>query len=127
MKKIPNYIICLIVIVFAFQFVSAQDTAFLSDIQKFKKQDTISFPPRNAILFIGSSSFTKWLDVQSYFPNYKIINRGFGGSTLPDVIRYANDIIIPYHPKQVIIYCGDNDLASSDTITPEIVTNRFKT
>jgi lysophospholipase L1-like esterase len=64
--------------------------------------------------------------VQSFFPGYTIINRGFGGSILPDVISYANDIIIPYNPKQVIVYCGDNDLASSDTITPAIVTGRFK-
>lgn len=106
--------------------IDAQEARFYNDIQQFKKQDSISFPPKNGILLVGSSSFTKWKDVQSYFPKYTIINRGFGGSVLPDVIRYANDIIIPYHPKQVMIYCGDNDLASSDTITPEIVTRRFK-
>lgn len=126
MKKIYRHLLCLIVAVFAFQWIYSQP-AFYADIRKFKQQDSISFPPKNAIVLVGSSSFTKWLDVHSYFPEYKIINRGFGGSTLPDVIRYANDIIIPYHPKQVIIYCGDNDLASSDTITPQIVTNRFKT
>ena len=127
MKKIQSSIICLSIIIVSFLSANAQDTAFLSDIQKFKKQDSVSFPLKNAILFTGSSSFTKWKDVQNYFPNYKIINRGFGGSTLPDVIRYAKDIIIPYQPKQVVIYSGDNDLASSDTITPQIVTKRFKT
>ncbi len=99
---------------------------FKEDIQNFKKQDSINPPPQNAILFVGSSSFTKWKDVQDYFPGYKIINRGFGGSSLPDVIRYVNDIIIPYHPKQVVIYCGDNDLAASDTVTAETVVSRFK-
>src|SRR4051794_39345746 len=108
MNKVQNCIIYFIVIVFVFQYANAQDTAFQKDIQDFKKQDSTSFPPRNAIVFVGSSSFTKWKDVQDYFPNYKIVNRGFGGSTLPDVIRYVNDIIIPYHPKQVVIYCGDN-------------------
>ena len=100
--------------------------AFQNEIQAFKKQDSISPPPANAILFVGSSSFRKWTDVQSYFQGYTIINRGFGGSVLPDVIRYANDIIIPYRPKQVLIYCGDNDLAAYDSITPQIVTGRFK-
>ena len=126
MKKIYRYLLCLSVAVIGFQWIYSQP-AFYADILKFKKQDSISFPPKNAIVLVGSSSFTKWQDVQSYFPEYRIINRGFGGSTLPDVIRYANDIIIRYHPKQVIIYCGDNDLASSDTITPQMVTNRFKT
>lgn len=107
-------------------FKTFAQPAFQNEIQAFKKQDNISPPPANAILFVGSSSFRKWTDVQSYFPGFTIINRGFGGSVLPDVIRYANDIIIPYHPKQVLIYCGDNDLASSDSITPQMVADRFK-
>ena len=98
---------------------------FWNDIQNFKKQDSISFPPKNAILFIGSSSFTKWTDVQDYFPGYTIINRGFGGSTLLDQLRYEKDIIFPYHPKQIVIYCGENDLASSDSVTAENVFERF--
>jgi len=99
---------------------------FMDEIKQFKKEDSIQFPPKEAIVFVGSSSFRKWTDVQSYFPGYPIINRGFGGSTLPDVIRYARDIIFPYHPKQVVIYCGDNDLVSSDTVNGETVFARFK-
>jgi len=99
---------------------------FWNDIQNFKKQDTVSFPPRNAILLIGSSSFTKWTDVQDYFPGYTIVNRGFGGSTLLDEIFYVNDIVFPYQPKQIIIYCGENDLASSDTVSAAMVLDRFK-
>ena len=99
---------------------------FWSDIQNFKKQDSSSFPPKNAILFIGSSSFTMWKGVQDSFPGYQIINRGFGGSTLLDQIRYVNDIVFPYEPKQIVIYCGENDLASSDTVTAPMVFERFK-
>jgi len=103
-----------------------QHPPFWKDIQQFKKQDQQNPPPKKATLFIGSSSFTKWTDVQDYFPKHKIINRGFGGSTLPDVIRYADDIIFPYHPKQIVIYCGDNDAASSETISADSILNRFK-
>jgi lysophospholipase L1-like esterase len=97
-----------------------------SEINEFKKQDSIAAPSQNAILFVGSSSFKLWTDVQSDFPGYTIINRGFGGSTLPDVIYYTKDIIIPYHPKQIVIYCGDNDLAASDTVTAAMVAKRFQ-
>src|SRR5258708_7809538 len=103
-----------------------QQPPFYDEIQQFKKLDSVHFPPRNAILFVGSSSFQKWHDVQSYFPDDTIINRGFGGSELTDAIRYANDIIIPYLPRQIVIYSGENDLAYSDSITPEIVLSRFK-
>ncbi|MFT4203661.1 MAG: GDSL-type esterase/lipase family protein [Chitinophagaceae bacterium] len=105
----------------------AQEPPFYKDIQHFKQLDSQHFPEKNAILFVGSSTFTKWKDVQAYFPEYPIINRGFGGSTLPDVIRYANDIIYPYQPKQVVIYCGDNDFAVSDTVTADVVAFRAKT
>ncbi len=108
-------------------FIKAQNTPFYSEIQSFKKEDSLHFPPKHAILFLGSSSFRKWTDVQKYFPGYPIINRGFGGSTFPDAIRYADEIVFPYQPRQVVIYEGDNDVASSDKITADSVLNRFKT
>lgn len=111
---------------FACVYANAQ-VPFYNDIQSFKKKDSSAFPQKHAILFTGSSSFTKWTDVQSYFPDYPIINRGFGGSSLPDVIHFANDIIIPYQPKQIVIYCGENDLAGSDTtVDGKVVFDRFK-
>ncbi|GAB2810692.1 SGNH/GDSL hydrolase family protein [Ferruginibacter profundus] len=119
-KKIISGFLCVLFVVVA----NAQP--FASDIAAFKKQDAIDAPPKNAILFVGSSSFTKWKDVQSYFPGHTIINRGFGGSVLNDVIRYEKDIIFPYQPKQIVIYCGENDVASSDTVSGKIVLARFK-
>jgi len=110
-----------------FTKTQAQKPAFWDDIQAFRKQDSVRFPGTNKILFVGSSSFTKWTDVQDYFPSYPIINRGFGGSSLPDVIRFEKDIIFPYDPKQIVIYCGENDLAASDTVTSKMVFERFKT
>ena len=98
---------------------------FFNDIQRFNRADSLKFPPAGANLFIGSSSFTLWHGIEDYFPGKKIINRGFGGSSLPDLIRYRYDIIYPYAPKQIIMYCGENDIASSDTIQPQTVANRF--
>src|SRR6186997_156932 len=79
----------------------AQTPPFYDDIQKFKALDSAGMPPKNAIVFTGSSSFTRWTNVQERFPGYTIINRGFGGSKLPDVIRYVDDVVIKYKPKQV--------------------------
>ncbi len=100
---------------------------FYGEIQHFKSLDSTHFPPNNAILFVGSSSIRKWTDVQSYFPREKVINRGFGGSELSDLVRYVNMIIIPYHPSEIVIYAGENDLAYSDTNTPRVVLRRFTT
>jgi lysophospholipase L1-like esterase len=98
---------------------------FWNEIAEFKRRDSIQRPPANAILFVGSSSFRKWTNVQDYFPGYNIINRGFGGSMFDDVIRYAPAIIYPYHPRQVVVYCGDNDLASDKKMTGKKVYKKF--
>ncbi len=99
---------------------------YAKEIADFKKQDSLSFPESGQILFVGSSSFTLWKDVQQYFPQHSIINRGFGGSTLLDVTRYEADIIFPYKPKQIVIYCGENDIANDSTVTGAVVFERFK-
>ena len=118
--------IFLLLISMAAAFTSiAQQPAYWNDIQKFKQADSIAFPKQKQILFVGSSSFTMWKDVQSYFTAYPILNRGFGGSTLEDVIRYANDIILPYHAKQIVIYCGENDLAADENLMPAQAAERF--
>jgi lysophospholipase L1-like esterase len=106
--------------------VCAQNRPFWKDIQSFKTEDSLRRPPRKAIVFVGSSSFRMWKDVQKDFPKHKIVNRGFGGSSLPHVISYANEIIIPYKPRQVVVYCGENDFMN-DTVTSDIVTRRFVT
>lgn len=115
-----------LLLVFVSLLLHAQERRFWKDIQSFKSQDSLQTPPKNAIVFVGSSSFRMWKDVGRDFPDHVIINRGFGGSSLPHVIDYADEIIISYKPKQVVVYCGENDF-TNDTVTSEIVTNRFVT
>lgn len=90
----------------------------------FKKLDQQKNTPKGGILFIGSSSFTFWKYLENTFASYQPINRGFGGSTLAEVIHYADDILYPYQPRQVVIYCGENDISEGNS--PEITVDRFK-
>lgn len=99
---------------------------FWEEIQNFKEADSKSFPARNGVLFAGSSSFRLWTDLEAVFQEYHAINRGFGGATLVDLNRYADDVIFPYSPRQVVIYCGENDLPA-DTVTAQMLLGRFKT
>ena len=106
--------------------VSAQNPPFWNDIQAFKKQDSIAMPVHYKTLFIGSSSFTKWITLEQDLLEYAPLNRAFGGSTLLDVIRYRTAIIEKYNPERIVIYCGENDIASSDTVTGKTVLVRFR-
>lgn len=117
----PRFFLCILSLL-AFQILPAQP--FINEIKAFRKADSLQLPTQNGILFIGSSSFTKWTDLQAYFPGHTLVNRGFGGSSLPHLIYYFNDIVTPYHPRQVVIYCGENDLTDT-TVTPQLVYFRF--
>lgn len=123
MKKMLS---AFLLLTFALFFSQEKKPMFWQDIQNFKKQDLETAPPKDAILLIGSSSFTKWKDVSNYFPDKTIINRGFGGSRLTDLNDYATDLL-NYQPKQIIIYCGENDFADNDQLKADVVVERFKT
>lgn len=64
----------------------------------------------NLILFTGSSSIRLWKDINAYFPKENVLNRGFGGSQMEDLVYYFDKLILPYKPKQIFIYEGDNDI-----------------
>ena len=84
-------------------------------IQQFEKMDQKDKPGSGAVLFVGSSSIAMWRDVADYFPEHRVLNRGFGGSEFSDLIYYADRVIYPYQPSKIFIYEGDNDLAAGDT------------
>lgn len=93
-------------------------------IQEFEKKDAEQMPVAGGIVLTGSSSFTKWVAAEKDLAPLPIINRGFGGSTLPEVIYYADRAILKYHPKTVVIYC-ENDMFGSREKTPEQVRDAY--
>ncbi len=126
MKKL--YAVSLVLCVFSINLLFGQENKppFWQEIQDFKKQDSVQAPPKDAILFVGSSSFRMWNNVQEMFPKHTILNRGFGGSNLVDLQYYLNDIVFPYQPKQIIVYSGENDIAAGDVSASDVL-QRFDT
>lgn len=90
----------------------AQTPRFEAEIQKFEETDRKTAPPARPVLFTGSSSIRLWDNLQSYFPDKTVLQRGFGGSDLTDVRHFADRIIVRYQPKQVVLYAGENDIAA---------------
>ena len=95
-----------------------------SAIKKFEEADKLSPPPQNAIVFIGASSIVRW-NLKESFPELgaQAINRGFGGSLAADSTRYADRIVIPYKPRMVVFYAGDNDVEANHT--PQQIADDF--
>lgn len=104
---------------------SAQDKPdFWDDVQTIQKYDDIYAPPSNPVLFVGSSSIRKWSSLQRDFGSYMVMNRGVGGFVTNDLIFYADDLIFKYHPRQLIIYVGENDVPQKTT-TADTILSRF--
>lgn len=93
-------------------------------IAKYEQNDSVLMPEPEGILLLGSSSFTIWKDVRDYFPGKNIINRGFGGSQMSDVLHFKEKLILPYQPKQIVVYVGENDIAVGEA--PEAVSEEGK-
>ena len=89
--------------------------------------------PVGGVLFVGSSSIRLWDGLEQAFGGSAdaaaeahaiIIKRGFGGSRLADVADYMDRLVLPYKPRQVVVYAGDNDLAEGRS--PQQVLRSFQ-
>ena len=81
------------------------------DITKFDAGDNSEPPAKGGVLFVGSSSIRLW-NLEKYFPDKAVINRGFGGSELCDSVHFFDTLVNKHRPKQVVLYAGDNDVAN---------------
>ncbi len=92
-------------------FEKTQEYPFENAIEEFERQDKINPPPKDAVLFVGSSSIVKWKTLAKDMAPIKVINRGFGGSQAEQVIHFFERVVKPYKPKAIVFYEGDNDIA----------------
>ncbi len=79
-------------------------------IEQFLEQDETNPPPQEAILFIGSSIFRQWADLEEHMAPLPVFNRAFGGSRTWEVLHYMDRVVLPYKPRIIAYYCGSNDV-----------------
>jgi lysophospholipase L1-like esterase len=96
---------------------------FADEIRAFEDADKKSSPPTGGILFVGSSSIRLWDTLAEDFSAFPVINRGFGGAFISEVLFYADRIVFPYKPRLIVLFIGGNDIAAGRT--PEEVLENF--
>lgn len=101
---------------------SAQADKWATEMAAFEEQDRKD-PAVGGVVFVGSSSIRLW-DLKKYFPGVSALNRGFGGSVIPDSTAHVNLLVIKHKPRTVIFYAGDNDIAAGRT--PQQVFDDYK-
>jgi len=121
------------VLIFILRFRAKLDsedpTLWEREIKKYEKQDFENPPIEDAILFTGSSSIRYWNTLNDDMAPLSVMNRGFGGSRISDAIHYVDRIVLPYNPKSIVFYSGENDLSGlfyTTKKTPEEVKNNFR-
>jgi lysophospholipase L1-like esterase len=88
---------------------------FEPEIRAFEAADRTSMPAPGGIVFVGSSSIRRWTSLAADFPGLPVLNRGFGGSTFPEANHYVARLVLPYRPRTIVVYEGDNDIAMGRT------------
>ena len=95
-------------------------------IRAFERKDKDSPPPAGAVVCIGSSSMRMWHDrIREDLSPLTLIPRGFGGSTMHDLLHYTDRIVLPYKPRAIVVYEGDNDVAKG--VSPAEIQQTFHT
>ena len=117
-------VVCFTNPVQAAQTVPALPEKWEKDIVAFEASETASPVPKNAIVFVGSSSIRKWTSLATDFPHHQVINRGFGGSLLSDSLHFIDRLVLKHDPRFIVVYAGGNDINANKT--PEAVFANFK-
>jgi lysophospholipase L1-like esterase len=87
------------------------DARWRESLESFAASDRAHSPQPGGVVFVGSSSIRLWNDLEREFGTERVVKRGFGGSRLSDCARYVAQLVLPYKPRLVVVYAGDNDLA----------------
>jgi hypothetical protein len=124
-RNLPALFVLLSVAPWLWAADSSPSLKFEKEIKAYEASDQKNPPPSGAILFTGSSSIRRWTSLAQDFPEHQVINRGFGGCQLADVVYYADRIVIPYQPKLIVVGAGGNDINAGKT--PQQVLADFQT
>lgn len=92
---------------------------FEEEIKKFEQEDATKGIKKGQVILFGSSSWRLWKDMTQDLAPLPVLNRGFGGSTVPELIHYAERVVIPHEPKLLVVYGGENDLSGKKTKSAE--------
>ena len=70
---------------------------------------------RDGIVFVGSSIFHRWTNLTTQMAPLPVVNRAIDGTQTDDMLRGFDSLVLPYHPKVVVYYCGSNDVDGGES------------
>ena len=99
---------------------------FAEEIRAFEVADSVTMPPEGGVVLTGSSSIRRWHPtLEKDLEPLTVVPRGFGGSTMADLLHYLDRIVLPYKPRAIVIYEGDNDTGRY-RVPPSKIVDQFE-
>lgn len=92
------------------KYIKTKPIRFEDVIRVFEKKDRLNPQTDSIVLFLGSSTFTKWENLEADFKEINAVNRAFGGSIAQDVNTHLERLVFNYKPRKIVYYEGDNDI-----------------
>lgn len=65
------------------------------------------------VLFFGSSSIRLWNGLEEMMTPLSVVNRGYGGATVRDILVNYDKLMAHYNPKAFVVFC-DNDICGNE-------------
>lgn len=118
LKRFYLLIVALLIVIVSH---AQEKRPYENEVHDLVSLDSLIKSKKDIILFTGSSSIRMWTDLEKDFPDKNVLNRAFGGSTMRDLLYFADQVIIPYNPKTIYIYEGDNDLGFANATSKQIL------
>jgi len=108
----------------AFAGAETQAERFAAKVAEYVAMDRAHPPPKGAILFAGDSQFYRWTTIHEDLPGYTLINRGIDSFQIENLIQYADQLVLPYEPRLIVLHVGGNDVHTGKS--PERVLADFE-
>ena len=119
-------------------YVAAQIYSLSSNLDRVRSEDPLVWSeeiaafanaapgPSNALLFVGSSSIRRWVDLAEHMAPLPVINRGFGGSKIGDVIYHSEVLFQAESPRAIVIFVGTNDITPGNSKPLAVMLDAFE-
>lgn len=109
-------------------FTKYEETAksWEPEIQRLEARDKTEKHREDAILFVGSSSIRLWDNIENDMAPYFVIQRGYGGAKLSDLIFYTDRLVYPHNFRALVVFVANDITGGADDKSPQEVLKLYK-
>lgn len=105
-------------------FKNSGKSAYFDFVKDEKESYYYSIDTTTTICFVGNSITANWINLNpNFFSDNIFINNGVGGQSSTQILlRFQQDVVLPFRPDIVVLNTGINDIGEADSFYNESFT-----